>query len=286
MLSPESTRDVLCRTDMHVHSGIELQIPLTDYLQHLKRTGLVNLGVLDHLEMYDAATRSEQFARELSSRNGTLPYQPTLAGLREFFREMRELRDSTPDFHVHVGLECQGPNLGKIPEWTFEHVDLLGCCYNDGDFSVGWLQNVLPVIEQLGRIKAEHALPMVVLHHPMRARLIRYRDAFPETGQVRDTPGIFGRTAVDEVACALKEAGVLWEVNGHTCFHYMREFPAGQELFYEMHRRLAERGVDFSLGSDMHGIEGPENPLRQFVGELFPDCMQDFSALIRSAALT
>ena len=270
---------------MHVHAGIELTVPLDDLLAHLAAMGIENLGVVDHVEMYDPQIRSRQFTDELERRKDDLRYKPVPDGMRDFCGDMRRLQAERRDFRIAVGLECLAWNLETIPRWALDDIDLLGCCFHDTDHSKEWVYNTMPAVEKLSALKAAHDIPTVVLHHPLRARLIRYRDRFAETGDSLDTNSLFGASAVDESADCLKENGILAEMNGHTCFHYLKAFARGQDVFFDVHAAMASRGVDLSIGTDSHGIEGRANPMRAFVDRLYPERMDCFLTLIRSAGL-
>jgi len=281
MLSPEKIRDILYQTDMHIHVGIELPIPLADFLEYLKNKDLVNIGLLDHFEMYYTPTRPWQFTKYLDKRRNRLPYKPTLKGLKDFYRRIQQVKKESHDFKVFVGLECQAPNLDRIPAWIFEQIELLGCCYHDTNLSISWAKNVIPVVKKLSELKRRYKIPIVNLHHPLRTRLIDYRDSFSETGKIKSINKIFGYSSLNEVASYLKGKEVFFEMNGHTCFHYLKNFSAGQNLFFEVHQALATKGVDFSIGSDAHSIEGEKNPLRHFVDHFYPHYMHNFSRLIK-----
>ncbi|HQP97505.1 MAG TPA: hypothetical protein PLY86_03535 [bacterium] len=259
----ESSRFELRQMDMHLHAGMERPVPLDEWVDLAVADGRKALLLLDHIELY----RKTQAEYEAWAKEDGLPlwYPVGSAGhkalMADFDRVAKERKD---DLLVFKGWEIDSRELdGDLEVEPMRMADVLGWHIspnNGGEAPNG--QFLIRRAKQLKELQKDFPVPMI-LCHPFSMRIENIVNTAQEQG--RDISKItvkeyrfFQPGEQEQLAEILRGTSIYVEIN--RAYEGCWKNPVVREAFLEDIRPLAEAGVQFTIGTDHHGLHGAQRP--------------------------
>lgn len=248
--------------DMHLHAGLERQVPMQEWVKLAKDDGRKVLLLLDHIELYRKT--ANEYADWAKEENVPQWYPIGTEGHRALFAEMDAVVARHKDlvvfkgwevgeFELEEGLESEAMKLAEVIGWHISPNRDEGA--PDG-------KHLIRRISQIKEVQKLFPVPMIIFH-PFSMRFERLvRDA-QKAG--RDAKSLtveqcrfFQPGEQEEVVRLLKGSFIYIEMpRGVESFW---DVPAMREALIADIKPLAEGGVKFTVSTDNHGVASAKKP--------------------------
>ena len=248
--------------DLHVHAGLERVDALERMLAFAEADGRAVCGLLDHAELYGRALpRWGGESLDAADAAPVLPDKATplerrLEGPHVFYESVREAvaRYGGPVRFV-VGLEVGTELLRELPRQWLDGAEFLGIC-SGLPKGRAWGEYLADAVRRARGLAGDRA---IIVHHPFRWRLVTLAEEIERNPYAVDPATLFTERDADALAEAARENGAYVEVNVATFQNWARD-GCVRMLARRALDWLRERGVAFSLGSDMHAVPARYSP--------------------------
>ncbi|MBI5086195.1 MAG: hypothetical protein HZB13_16550 [Acidobacteria bacterium] len=241
--------------DMHLHAGLEREVPLDAWFDLAARDGRKVIVALDHLELYREGERKKEFK---------VSYPYGAAGHRALWADIDRAAAARPDLRIFKGWEIYEGELDTgLEEEPMRHVDVIGWHISpnhrgappDGKLMIRRIGQILEV-------QRRFAVPMIVFH-PFSMRLEhiqrKARAAGRDLKDVRTAEYRFFQPGEQaEVVRLLKGTSVYIEISNDEA-RYVAD-PACRQALMEDIRPLVEAGVQFTVSTDTHSLAAASKP--------------------------
>jgi histidinol phosphatase-like PHP family hydrolase len=250
--------------DLHLHAGLERQVPLNAWIDFAVADGRKVLVLLDHLELYRKTP--QQYEAWRSGRDFQADYPLGPAGHKALFADF-DAAAKRQDVIVFKGWEIGEDELdGRLEAAPMRMAEVIGWHIspkNGAEPPNG--RTLIHRVKQIGEVQKQYPVPMMVFHpFPMRIENIR------NTAQARGrdlrtiTPEeyrFFQPGEQEELIKLLSGSSIYIEISHGTepCF----KDPACREALIADTLPLAKAGVQFSISTDNHymgHLKKPFNP--------------------------
>jgi len=235
--------------DFHFHSGMEREAPIEEWLDLAVAGGRRCFLMVDHLELY----------RPGEHKPGRYPVSP--AGRRDFLSDverMKQRRDvlifagwEVYEGELDTGIEWEAMRAVEAIGWHISH--LRGKRPPDGQLLIRRARQILDLQKQLPR-------PMILLH-PFTPRIQGLRqNRDPQTLSPADYQYFHGdeqKRLID----LLGDSSLYLEIN-HASMSGPWTDPVLRDALVAAIRPLAEAGLQFTVGSDNHGLDSVRREYR------------------------
>ncbi len=245
--------------DLHVHAGLERVDALERMLALAEADGRKVCGLLDHAELY--SRRPPSWGESALDAAALLPdkealLERRLEGPGVFYESAREaVAQYSGLVRFAVGLEVGTALLPALPREWLDGADFLGIC-SGLPGRARWGEYLADALRRARELAGEKP---VILHHPFRWRFATLAAEIERNPYALDPSTLFTESDADTLAAAARECGAYVEVNVATFQNWAR----GESARLVARRAfdwLRERGVRFSLGSDMHALPASYSP--------------------------
>lgn len=251
----------LCEMDMHLHAGMERELPLDEWIEFSVKNGRKVLVLLDHLELYRMNPKRHA---EWVEKNGFTDWYPVgtegHAALMEDFAQA-EKRDDVITFR---GWEIyEGELDGRLEAAPMKLAEVIGWHIspnNGGPPPNG--QTLLKRTRQIISIQEQFPVPMI-LFHPFSMRIENIMLTAQKTG--RDLASI----SVEEYQFFQpgEQAELIELIQGRSIYieipwaltNCWENDVLRQALINDI-RPLVEGGVQFTVSTDAHGVRSLKQP--------------------------
>jgi len=247
--------------DMHLHAGMEREVPLEEWVDLAVADGRKVLVLLDHLELYRQTP--EEYAAWAKERGFEQRYPVGSEGHRALMEDLARMRERDDvitfrgweiyEGELDTGIEPEPMRLAEVIGW---HISP----NNGGDPPNG--QTLLKRIGQIAEIQKDFPVPMIVFH-PFSMRLENIQATAGKQG--RDLANLtvadyrfFQPGEQERVIDFLKGSSIYIEISRSTGRYW--EDPVVREALLADIRPLAEVGVQFTVSTDGHHVESAKRP--------------------------
>ena len=252
--------------DMHLHAGLERQLPLNDWLNVAAADGRKALVLLDHLELY-RMTRAE-YAKWAEEGHFRKWYPMGSEGHRALMADFDKAA-ARKDLVIFKGWEIGESELDEgIETMPMKMADVIGWHISPnhkGKAPDG--QSLIHRIQQIKDVQKQFPVPMI-LFHPFSMRLEHLMAAEQKAGRdwkalTTDACRFFKPGEQEEVVRLLKDTSIYIEMSRGTEGYW--DIPAMREAIIADVKPLAEAGVKFTVSTDSHSpadMKRPFDPAR------------------------
>jgi len=247
--------------DLHVHAGMEREVPMQEWIDLSIKDGRKVLLILDHLELYRMdANKLAEWVQKNNHKGWYLPGQAGHIALMKDFAEVQK-RDDIICFRgweiyegeLDEGLEPEPMKMAEVLGW---HISP-----NHGNTAPNG-QTLLKRARQLIALQEQFPVPMI-LFHPFTSRIGNLQRTAQSAG--RDVSSItaaeyqfFQPGEQAELIDLLRGRSIYIEVpNGLT--GYWKNDLIRQTAIQDI-RPLVEGGVKFTVSTDAHGVRTFDKP--------------------------
>ncbi len=270
--------------DMHLHAGLEREVPLDAWIDLAVADGRKAFLLLDHLELYRMKPKKyARWARENHVQQwypmGAEGHRALMADFDNAARTHKELTIfngwEIAEFELDEGLETAPMTLPDVIGWH------ISPNHDEGPPNG---QLLLKRIRQIKEVQKKFPIPMI-LFHPFPMRLERLaRDAKKLGKMLNDLTcnecRFFQPGEQEEVIRLLKDTSIYIEMGRDTEVFW--DIPALREAIIADIKPLAEAGVKFTISTDNHTVI---NARKSFHPELYCEpcgiSLENANALIR-----
>ncbi|HOE12205.1 MAG TPA: hypothetical protein PLQ35_15295 [bacterium] len=269
----ESALFQLREMDMHLHAGMERPVPLDEWVELAAADGRKALLLLDHIELY-RKTQAEYEA--WAGENGfPLWYPVGSAGHKALMADFdRVAKKRKSDLLIFKGWEIDSRELdGDLETEPMRMADVLGWHIspnNGGEAPDGQL--LIKRAKQLKALQKRFPVPMI-LCHPFSMRIENIVNTAQKQGRDISTITVqeyrfFQPGEQAQLAEILRGTSIYVEIN--RAYEGCWKNPVVREAFIADIRPLAEAGVQFTIGTDHHGLREARLPFHpeEYCGEL------------------
>jgi len=259
--------------DMHLHAGMERPVPLDEWVELAASDGRKAMLLLDHIELYrKTQAEYESWAREDGFR---LWYPVGSAGHKALMADFdRVAKKRRGDLLIFKGWEIDSRELdGDLETEPMRMADVLGWHIspnNGGEAPDGQL--LIKRAKQLQALQKEFPVPMI-LFHPFSMRIENIVNTAQKQGRDISTITVeeyrfFQPGEQEQLAEVLRGRSIYVEIN--RAYEGCWKNPVVREAFIADIRPLAEAGVQFTIGTDHHGLREAQQPFHpeEYCGEL------------------
>lgn len=250
--------------DLHLHSGMERQVPIEKWLDLAVADGRKVVVLMDHLELY-RRTPAEYQAWLDQRKDVSARYPLGIAGHKALWADFERMRQRK-DLVVFTGWEVSEKELdeGTEPDALLA-VDLVGWHIspnNPGNAPDG--QHLIRRARQVKEIQKKIPRPMV-LHHPFTMRVEKVEKLARLAGRSIDSIPVsdyrfFHGDEQKQLAGILRGTSIYVEI-GRPTGECMRH-PNCRQAMIEDIKPLADMGVQFTLSTDAHHVRDLEQTFR------------------------
>lgn len=247
--------------DMHLHAGMERQVPLSEWMGMAFADGRKVIVLLDHLELYRKTP--EQYAQWAQEEGFEQWYRVGAEGRRAFMNDMASVRErgdvitfrgwEISEGELDTGIEREPMRMAEVIGW---HISP----NHQGNPPDGQL--LIRRIQQLAEVQNEFPVPMI-LFHPFTMRLEHIQQKAREAGRDVSTLTVeeyrfFQPGEQERVAELLRGKSIYVEVSRSTGGYW--KDPICRAALIADIKPLAEMGVQFTVSTDGHGVRGAQMP--------------------------
>jgi len=247
--------------DMHLHAGMEREVPLDDWIDLAVADGRKVLVLLDHLELYRQSP--EEYAAWAEKRGFLQWYPVGPEGHRALMADLAGVndRDDVITFRgweiyegeLDTGIEPEPMHMAEVIGW---HISP----HHGGRAPDGRL--LIRRAKQLLELQKQFPVPMI-LFHPFTMRIENLQRTARDRGMLRaaltvDNYRFFRPGEQRELAELLKNTSVYIEISRGTERYW--DDPVTRDALIADIKPLAEAGVQFTVSTDNHGVESAKRP--------------------------
>lgn len=248
--------------DMHLHAGLEREVPLNEWLNLAAADGRKAFLLLDHLELYRMKPKKyARWARENHVQQwypmGAEGHRALMADFDNAAQTHKELTIFTgweiAEFELDEGLETAPMKLSDVIGW---HISP----NHDEGPPDGRL--LIKRIKQIKDVQKQFPIPMIIFH-PFSMRLERVLREAKKEGKSIDSLTVedcrfFKPGEQEEVIRLLKDSSLYIEMARGTeaCW----SIPVMREALIADIKPLAEAGVKFTVSTDNHTVKNAQIP--------------------------
>lgn len=259
----ESALFQLTEMDLHLHTGMERPVPLSEWVDLCVADRRKVILLLDHLELY---RRTPEAYTAWATENEFPQWYPVGdSGRRAFMADMASVRSRADiisfrgweiyEGELDTGIEREAMRMAEVIGW---HVSP----NHRGNPPDGQL--LIRRIQQVVAVQKEFPIPMI-LFHPFTMRLEHVQRKAREAGRDLATLAVeeyrfFKPGGQERVAELLRGRSVYIEISRAT-IGYWNDPIARASLIADI-RPLAEMGVQFTISTDAHGVASLQQPFR------------------------
>lgn len=247
--------------DLHLHAGMEREVPLSEWIDVLAADGRKVIILLDHLELYRRSP--EQIAQWAAERKFQQWYGGGAEGRRAFMEDMVSAL-SRPDVITFRGWEVYEGELDTgLEREPLQMAEVIGFHVSPnhrGDPPDGQL--FIRRIGQIAEAQKEFPVPMI-LFHPFTMRFEHIQRKATQAGRDLSTLTVdeyrfFQPGEQERVAELLRGKSIYVEISRSTG-HYWEDPVCRTALIADI-RPLADMGVQFTVSTDAHGLRSAQMP--------------------------
>jgi len=248
--------------DMHLHAGLEREVPLDEWIGLAIADGRKAFVLLDHLELY--RMNEKEAAEWAHERGGKLWYPMRSDGHRALMADFDRAAATHPELTIFNGWEIGEFELDEgLEEAPMDMVDVIGWHispnHDDGPPDGALL---IKRIEQIKEVQKRHPVPMI-LFHPFSMRFERLVKDAKKSGRDPDALSVaecrfFQPGEQAEVVRLLKDTSIYIEMARGTegCWR----MPNMREALIADIKPLADAGVKFTVSTDNHYLPHAQEP--------------------------
>jgi hypothetical protein len=247
--------------DMHLHAGLEREVPLNEWMDLAVADGRKAFILLDHLELYRMSAKEyREWSRE---RDGRHWYPMGAKGHRALMVDFDKAAAARPDLLIFKGWEIGEDELDEgLEDAPMDLVDVIGWHISPNSDEGPGGRMLIKRIEQIKQVQQRHPVPMIVFH-PFSMHLERVvRDAEkagkdPKSLSVGECR-FFKPGEQNEVIRLLKDTSIYIEMAHGTegCWNN----PVMREALIADIKPLADAGVKFTVSTDNHYLGHARKP--------------------------
>lgn len=247
--------------DMHLHCGMERQIPMQDWIDLAVKDGRKLIVVLDHIELY---RKTADELAEWTKKQGLQQWYPLgYEGQKAFLDDAASLLERS-DVITFRGWEISETELDEELDMEPMHLaEVIGWHISPnspGDAPNG--QSLIKRIQQILEVQKQFPVPMIVFH-PFSMRMEKVQKAARKAGKdikslTIDDYRFFRPGEQEEVANLLRGQSVYIEMAHGTKAYW--DDPVARAAFIADIKPLADRGVQFTVSTDGHHVDSAKKP--------------------------
>lgn len=255
----------LSEIDLHLHSGMERPMPLSDWLDLAVADGRKIVALMDHLELYRKSP--EEYEQWRAEEGVQTRYAVGSEGHHQLIEDWSQAAAERDDLIIFKGWEIYEGELDIGLEYeAMRLVDVIGWHISAHDWGPPAPdgQHLLRRVEQIKAVQQEIPIPMIVFH-PFYPRLSHIQQV--AAGEGRDIAEIslseyqyFHGDEQRRLAEALEGQSIYLEIS-HTITSYWED-PTCREALIAAIRPLAKLGVQFTVSTDAHGVRDAKHSFR------------------------
>ena len=246
--------------DMHLHAGLERQVPLNEWIGLAVADGRKVFVVLDHRELYDMTP--EEHAAWIK-KDGLTEWYPTgKEGQRALMNDLARLEDRKDviafrgweiwEGELDEGLDRDAMRLAEVLGWHISPNSDVGPCG----------RTLLNRVRQIIEVQREFPVPMIVFH-PFSMRIERVQKDATKRGQAVSALSVndyrFFQPGEQEELIRLLKGKLVYIEIGSGVGHCWKD-PIAREALIADIRPLAEAGVQFTVSTDNHILKHAQQP--------------------------
>jgi hypothetical protein len=244
----------LAEMDMHLHAGMERPVALKEWIDLAVANGRRVLVVLDHRELYDRTP--EEYAA-WAKKNGLPKWYPVgPEGQVAVMKDLAQVNDRR-DVIAFRGWEVWEGELDEgLDRNAMALAEVIGWHISPNGPSPPCGATLTRRIRQIAEVQKELHVPMIVFHpFDMRIERIR-RDAAKQGRTAGNLTGkdyrFFQPGEQEEVVSLLQGRSIYIEISHgiDRCW----DDPVVRQALIEDIKPLADRGVQFTVSTDNHGL--------------------------------
>lgn len=247
----------LRQMDLHLHSGMEREASLKDWLNLAVADGRKLVALVDHLELYRKKPAEYEAWRD---EHGFLARYPLgAAGHKQVMGEFASAA-GRGDVAVVRGWEIYEGELDTgIEEEPMRMADVIGwhISPNHGREAPNG-RTLIARARQIRELQKRFPIPMI-LFHPFTMRLEHLQRAAKKPLTVSDYR-FFQPGEQEELIGVLKGSSVYIEISRSTG-RYFEDGQCREALIADI-RPLAQAGLQFTISTDSHGLKDARTPFR------------------------
>jgi hypothetical protein len=252
----------LAEMDMHVHSGMERQVPLDRWIDLAVADGRKVMVLLDHRELYDR-TAAEYAAAAAKAR---IPqwYPVGQAGKRAFIEDVARAKKRS-NVLLFAGWEIYEGELDeKLDREAMVLAEVIGWHISPNGPTAPCGVSMVKRVRQIAAAQKEFPVPMIVFH-PFSMRIERVqRDAKKQGKQPADLTVQnyrFFQPGEQEILAGLLAGSSIY-VELSRALDACWNDPVVREALVADIRPLAEMGVQFTVSTDNHSLAHAKMPFQ------------------------
>jgi histidinol phosphatase-like PHP family hydrolase len=246
--------------DMHLHCGLEREVPLSDWIDLAVKDGRKVIVALDHRELYD--TTPEEHAAWVKERKFPGWYPTGMEGRRALMDDLARLAERR-DVTAFRGWEVYEGELDeKLDAETIGMAEVVGWHISPNGEVAPCGATLLKRVRQIVAVQRRFGMPMVVFH-PFSMRIERVQKDAVKRGQA-----VSALTAADyrffqpgeqeELARLLRGKPIYIEIGSGVGRYW--QVPVAREALTADIRPLAALGVRFTVSTDAHYVKHAQQP--------------------------
>ncbi len=255
----------LSEMDLHLHSGMEREATLEDWLDLVVASGRKFVALVDHLELYRKQPHEYESWR---MDHGFLARYPVgAAGHKAVMGDFASAA-KRGDIRVVRGWEIYEGELDSgIEEAPMRMADVIGwhISPNNGRAAPNG-QTLIKRAKQIKELQKRFPIPMI-LFHPFTMRLENLQRSATQPLTVADYR-FFQPGEQEDLIRILKDSSVYIEIARET-ERYFKD-PACREALIADIRPLARAGLQFTVSTDSHGLKDAR---AKFQPEVFAEAL-------------
>ncbi|MBX7254926.1 MAG: hypothetical protein K1Y02_01100 [Candidatus Hydrogenedentes bacterium] len=247
--------------DLHLHCGMERQVPMQEWIDLAVKDGRKVIVVLDHIELY---RKTPDELADWTKNQGLQQWYPLgFEGQKAFLDDAASLRVRN-DVITFRGWEISETELDEeLDTEPMRLAEVIGWHISPnspGDAPNG--QSLIKRIRQILEVQKQFPVPMIVFH-PFSMRMEKVQKVARKAGKdiksltVEDYR-FFKPGEQEEVAALLRGQSVYIEMAHGTSGYW--DDPVARAAFIADIKPLAERGVQFTVSTDGHHVNGARKP--------------------------
>jgi hypothetical protein len=247
--------------DLHLHAGMERPVGLQKWIDLAVADGRKVILLLDHLELYRKTPEQYETWRSKGGFEGHYPVGSQ--GHQALFADF-DAAAGRKDVMLFKGWEVSEDELDSGLEFApLRKADVIGFHISPKNGSAAPNgQTLLKRVQQIKEVQKQLPVPMILFHpFPMRMenlqRTARGSGRDPKSLTVEEYRFFHGDEQ-EELIALLKGASIYIEINRDTERYF--EDPVCREALIADTLPLAKGGVQFTVGTDNHGLAAAQRP--------------------------
>jgi hypothetical protein len=252
----------LAEMDMHVHSGMERQVSLDEWIDLAVADGRKVMILLDHRELYDRT--AEQYAASASQAHIPQWYPVGQQGKVAFMQDLARAKNRS-DVIVFCGWEIYEGELDeKLDREAMALAEVIGWHISPNGRTPPCGASMIKRVKQIAAAQKEFPVPMIVFH-PFSMRIERVqRDAkkqgkTPTDLTVKDYR-FFQPGEQETLAGLLAGSSIYVELSRALAPQW--DDPVVREALVADIKPLAAMGVQFTVSTDNHSLAHAKMPFQ------------------------